>query len=224
MRVRIHAWIKVRKRVFVACVSSLSISSFPFSCPIRLCRSCTPRHHVPVHLFAELSRFKKRRTRATPHMQRGIRLHGQVRCKHRSNVAGGSTAEFDQLCASRRRLAAFVMLYDGKIMSQEHSPDHEMHHQRVDQACPDDTNALNIKDHGQERHPGNLPRARRASGAGCCGVRRRTHTAPSPCTVKVLTFETHHQRFDQACPGDTVAMDIKRLDMNNMLQFGEVTV
>ena len=34
------------------------------------------RHHVPVHLLAELSRPTKRRTRATPHEHRGVWLPG----------------------------------------------------------------------------------------------------------------------------------------------------
>ena len=45
-----------------------------------------------------------------------------------------------------------------------------------------------------------------------------THTAPSPCKGKLFTAEMHHQRVDQACPDDTVALDIKGLDKNNMPQ------
>merc|ERR1712012_2741 len=39
-----------------------------------------------------------------------------------------------------------------------------------------------------------------------------THTASNPCTGKVFTVEMHHQRVDQACPGDNVGLNIKGLD------------
>ena len=49
-----------------------------------------------------------------------------------------------------------------------------------------------------------------------------THTAPSPCTGKVFSVEMLHQRLDQACPGDNVALNIKGLDKNNMPESGLV--
>merc|ERR1719277_881145 len=39
-----------------------------------------------------------------------------------------------------------------------------------------------------------------------------THTASNPCTGKVFTVEMHHQRVDQANPGDNVGLNIKGLD------------
>ena len=42
------------------------------------------------------------------------------------------------------------------------------------------------------------------------------HTTPSPCTGKVSTVETHHQRLDQANPGDNVDLNSKGLDTHNM--------
>ena len=44
-----------------------------------------------------------------------------------------------------------------------------------------------------------------------------THRAPSPCTGEVSIAETHYQRVDQACPDDNVALNVKGLDKNNML-------
>ena len=51
-----------------------------------------------------------------------------------------------------------------------------------------------------------------------------THTASSPCTRKVLTVEVHHQRLDQACPGDIVRLNNKGLDQNNTPRSGDVMV
>ena len=42
------------------------------------------------------------------------------------------------------------------------------------------------------------------------------HTASNPSTEKVLTVEMPHQRLDQVCPDDNVALHIKDLDKNNM--------
>ena len=51
-----------------------------------------------------------------------------------------------------------------------------------------------------------------------------THTASNPCTGKVFTVEMHHQRMDQANPGDNVGLNIKGLDKNNMPRSGDVMV
>jgi elongation factor 1-alpha len=51
-----------------------------------------------------------------------------------------------------------------------------------------------------------------------------THTASNPCTGKVFTVEMHHQRVDQASPGDNVGLNIKGLDKNNMPRSGDVMV
>ena len=37
-----------------------------------------------------------------------------------------------------------------------------------------------------------------------------THTASNPYPADQPTAETHHQRCDQACPGENVALDIKQ--------------
>ena len=80
-----------------------------------------------------------------PRHARGIGLSGHGEAPNRSIVVV-SKGEFDQLCASAR-MAAFVMWYNGtKTMPQEHSPDREVHHQRVDHASPGDTIALNVED------------------------------------------------------------------------------
>ena len=68
MRVHIHAWLKVMKKVFVACVSS-HVS------PVFAVPAHSLRHHVPVNLLAELSRPE-----SAGH--RDVWLPGQVRCKH----------------------------------------------------------------------------------------------------------------------------------------------
>merc|ERR1711941_151770 len=51
-----------------------------------------------------------------------------------------------------------------------------------------------------------------------------THTASNPCTGKVFTVEMHHQRVDNANPGDNVGLNIKGLDKNNMPRSGDVMV
>merc|ERR1719246_438323 len=47
-----------------------------------------------------------------------------------------------------------------------------------------------------------------------------THTASNPCTGKVFTVEMHHQRAEQAKPGDNVGLNIKGLDKQNMPRSG----
>ena len=69
-----HAWLKFMKKVFVARVSLFSISSSPFSCFTRLCRSCPQS----CRIFS----YSKRRKCAVPHMHREVWLD-QVRCTHR---------------------------------------------------------------------------------------------------------------------------------------------
>merc|ERR1711871_1476808 len=51
-----------------------------------------------------------------------------------------------------------------------------------------------------------------------------THTASNPCTGKVFTVEMHHQRAEQAQPGDNVGLNIKGLDKQNMPRSGDVMV
>jgi len=51
-----------------------------------------------------------------------------------------------------------------------------------------------------------------------------THTASNPCTGKVFTVEMHHQRAEQAKPGDNVGLNIKGLDKQNMPRSGDVMV
>ena len=69
-----------------------------------------------------------------------------------------SKSDFDRLCASVRRLAAFVMWHKGtKTMPQEHSPGRELHHQRVDHACPGETTALNVEDLDKNDKPTSCP-------------------------------------------------------------------
>merc|ERR1712100_79563 len=51
-----------------------------------------------------------------------------------------------------------------------------------------------------------------------------THTSSNPCTGKVFTVEMHHQRADQAKPGDNVGLNIKGLDKQNMPRGGDVMV
>merc|ERR1712031_30652 len=46
-----------------------------------------------------------------------------------------------------------------------------------------------------------------------------THTAANPCVGKVFTVEMHHQRAEQAKPGDNVG-----LDKQNMPRTGDVMV
>merc|ERR1719488_17099 len=51
-----------------------------------------------------------------------------------------------------------------------------------------------------------------------------THTSVNPCVGKVFTVEMHHQRMDEAMPGDNVGLNIKGLDKNNMPHGGDVMV
>ena len=51
-----------------------------------------------------------------------------------------------------------------------------------------------------------------------------SHTASDPYTGKLFTVEMHHQRLDQACPGDNVTLNIKGLDKNNMPRSADVMV
>merc|ERR1712005_71712 len=51
-----------------------------------------------------------------------------------------------------------------------------------------------------------------------------THTASNPCVGKVFTVEMHHQRAEQAKPGDNVGLNIKGLDEQNMPRSGDVMV
>merc|ERR1712113_1049110 len=51
-----------------------------------------------------------------------------------------------------------------------------------------------------------------------------THSVFNPCGGKVFTVEMHHQRVDQAQPGDNVGMDVKGLDKLNMPRTGDVMV
>ena len=89
MRVHTHAWLKsCQKKVFVACVSRLSISPSPFSCVTRLCCSCTLTptslsSPSPSRTFPSY----QRKTCATPHMHREVWPPGQVRCKHMKGSA-----------------------------------------------------------------------------------------------------------------------------------------
>merc|ERR1712199_23480 len=51
-----------------------------------------------------------------------------------------------------------------------------------------------------------------------------THTASNPCVGKVFTVEMHHQRAEQAKPGDNVGLNIKGLDKQNMPRSGDVMI
>merc|ERR1712232_55472 len=51
-----------------------------------------------------------------------------------------------------------------------------------------------------------------------------THTTSNPCTGKVFTVEMHHQRAEQAKPGDNVGLNIKGLDKQNMPRVGDVMI
>ena len=51
-----------------------------------------------------------------------------------------------------------------------------------------------------------------------------THTSSNPCVGKVFTVEMHHQRAEQAKPGDNVGLNIKGLDKQNMPRGGDVMV
>merc|ERR1712226_1394831 len=51
-----------------------------------------------------------------------------------------------------------------------------------------------------------------------------THTASNPCVGKVFTVEMHHQRAEQAKPGDNVGLNIKGHDKQNMPRVGDVMI
>ena len=85
----------------------------------------------------------------------------------------------------------------------------EMHHQRVEQACPDDNVALNIKSLDK-----NDARDFALAGRLEQGVVKPVgevvslpiHTASNPSTEEVFTVETPHQRPDRASPGGKVPL------------------
>ena len=41
-------------------------------------------------------------------------------------------------------------------------------------------------------------------------------TASDPCTGEEFTVEMHHQRVDQACPGDNAGSNMKCLHKSNL--------
>merc|ERR1739848_114679 len=51
-----------------------------------------------------------------------------------------------------------------------------------------------------------------------------THTSALPCQGKVFSVEMHHNRVEQALPGDNVGMNIKGLEKNNMPRAGDVMI
>jgi elongation factor 1-alpha len=51
-----------------------------------------------------------------------------------------------------------------------------------------------------------------------------THTSTLPCQGKVFSVEMHHNRVEQALPGDNVGMNIKGLEKNNMPRTGDVMI
>jgi len=51
-----------------------------------------------------------------------------------------------------------------------------------------------------------------------------THTSSNQCTGKIFTVEMHHQKIDDAKPGDNVGLNIKGLDKQNMPRSGDVMV
>ena len=73
---------------------------------------------------------------------------------------------------------------------------------------------------GQVRS-GGVPAEREEQGAAQSGgeVALPTHAAPRPCTSEVSPTEMHHQRVEQACPGDNVALNIESLDKNYTPDF-----
>ena len=92
-------------------------------------------------------------------------------------------------------------------------------HQRVAQDCPGDNVALNIKGLDKNDAPDFAPPGRLEHDAvepDGEPISLPTHTASNPSSEKVLTVEMPHQRPDQACPDDNVALNIKDLDKHNM--------
>jgi len=51
-----------------------------------------------------------------------------------------------------------------------------------------------------------------------------THQPSTPCQGKVFTVEMHHQRMDEAKPGDNVGLNIKGLVKENMPHTGDVMI
>jgi elongation factor 1-alpha len=51
-----------------------------------------------------------------------------------------------------------------------------------------------------------------------------THTSALPCQGKVFSIEMHHQRVEQAIPGDNVGMNIKGLEKKSMPKEGDVII
>jgi len=51
-----------------------------------------------------------------------------------------------------------------------------------------------------------------------------THMPNTPCQGKVFTVEMHHQRIEEAKPGDNVGLNIKNLEKNNMPRTGDVMI
>lgn len=51
-----------------------------------------------------------------------------------------------------------------------------------------------------------------------------THQPSTPCTGKVFTVEMHHQRMEEAKPGDNVGLNVKALNKDNMPHTGDVMI
>ena len=98
-------------------------------------------------------------------------------------------------------------------------PRDETHHQRFDQDCPGDNVARNIRCLDKNDAPDFAPPGRLEHDAvepDGEPISLPTHTASNPSTEKLLTVEMPHQRIDQACPDDKVALHFEDLDKNNM--------
>ena len=50
------------------------------------------------------------------------------------------------------------------------------------------------------------------------------HTASDPCTQLAFTVELHHQRVDQACPGENAGLGTVGMDKIYLPRSGDVTV
>ena len=101
-----------------------------------------------------------------------------------------------------------------------------MHHERMDGACPGD-NIAKFLDKNNMPESDHVPAWRVKHDVVKPGeefVSLPTHTASSPSTGKVFPAETHHQRVDQAHPGENVALSMQGLDKNNMPRPGHVMV
>ena len=85
----------------------------------------------------------------------------------------------------------------------------EMHHQRVEQACPGDNVALNIESLDKNYTRDFALAGRLEQGVVKPGgevVSLPIHTASNPSTEEVFTVETPHQRPDRASPGGKVPL------------------